>query len=573
MALDTEFDGTGDGPSLTRDFSSLANPFTFNIPNGDELDLRIEVKADGANEEVAFDSIQILGDSIPADQIFKESFETDGQGSRYTASPPFNDKAADFWDRGQNGDFVGASHDYLNPDGAYFWAARDTNAPDGNGNTVQTIDIDNVDISNVENLQFSGRFAASDRFGGAPPDDRILVQYRIDGGTFQDGLRFSPARINGPLAVDAKFDGLGEGTVLTHDFGRTANPFTFEIPPGNTLDLRIEVKADGPAEEVAFDSIRVLGDKMPTNVAFRESFETDGQGTRYTATQPFNDKANDFWTRGRQTPLDPEPNPPLPIPVVVASQVSNPVGETFWAAQDTNAPEGSGNATQTIDFTNIDISRFENIQFNGLFAASDRFGGFPRDDHILVQYRVDSGTFEDGLRFSPAGVNQPLALDTDFNGIGDGARLTHDLGSPDDPFMFFIPEGSTLDLRIEVKADGENEMVAMDSIKIIGDAMPTNRVFRESFESDGQGTRYTASTPFNDKKADYWNRGTNAEFFGLRDEYLNPSGANFWAARDTNAPEGNGNTVQTLEFNNIDVSRFEDLQFSGLFAAGSTRFA
>ena len=362
--------------------------------------------------------------------VLSESFETDGQNVRYIASQPFNDQSADFWGRGSNAQFIGAA-DYLNPDGSSFWAAKDTNAPEGDGNAVQSILFGNLEVLEYENLRFSGRFAASDRFGGFPRDDRILVQYRVDGGSFQDALRFSPTGINRPLALDTDFDGAGDGPLLTRDFASSTDPFSFNIPNGTTLDVLIEVKADGANEEVAFDSIQVLGDLIPDGQAFGESFETDGQGSRYTASMPFNDQAADFWDRGQNSDF-----------VGASHDYLNPDGAYFWAARDTNAADGNGNTVQTIDFANIDISAFENLQFSGRFAASERFGGSPPDDRILVQYRVDGGTFQDGLRFSPARINGPLAVDAKFDGLGEGTPLTHDFAGTSDPFTFEIPEGN-----------------------------------------------------------------------------------------------------------------------------------
>ena len=73
---------------------------------------------------------------VRADLVFNESFETDGQGTRYTASTPFN-KQGNYWDRGRISDFD-TLVEYTNPDGSYFWAAEDVDAtgPGGNGNPL-----------------------------------------------------------------------------------------------------------------------------------------------------------------------------------------------------------------------------------------------------------------------------------------------------------------------------------------------------------------------------------------------------------------------------------------------------
>jgi len=201
--------------------------------------------------------------TAPGQTFLDESFETDGQGSRYTASQPFNAQG-NYWDRGEIADFDSLVP-YADPDGFFFWAAEDINAqmPGGNGNDVQTIDFNTIDISGASVLRFSGLFAstANDFFGpGFPfhePDDGITVQYSVDGGPFLNGLCFSRDAVSN-LRHDNDCDGVGEGDLLTADFFGAANPYTFAVPPGITLDLRIVVKADESSEELAFDSIQVL---------------------------------------------------------------------------------------------------------------------------------------------------------------------------------------------------------------------------------------------------------------------------------------------------------------------------
>ena len=199
--------------------------------------------------------------------LLSESFETDGQGTRYTASQPFNKKNNDdAWDRGEVDDFSSLVP-HQNPDGTFFWFAEDVNAqmPGGNGNDVQTIDFATIDIFDFTNLQFSGLFAstANDFFGPGFPfheaDDGIKVRYSINGAAYQDGLCFARDS-NSNMQLDNGCDGSGDGGLLTADFAGASNPYTFSIPDGNTLDLRIEVKADEASEELAFDNFQVEGE-------------------------------------------------------------------------------------------------------------------------------------------------------------------------------------------------------------------------------------------------------------------------------------------------------------------------
>ncbi len=112
-------------------------------------------------------------------------------------------------------------------------------------------------------LEFSGLFAstANEYFGPGFPfheaDDGITVLYSIDGGPFLAGLCFSRDS-DSNLRHDTGCDGVGDGALLIADFFGGANPYTFAIPTGSTLDLRIEFKADEASEEIAFDSFQVV---------------------------------------------------------------------------------------------------------------------------------------------------------------------------------------------------------------------------------------------------------------------------------------------------------------------------
>ena len=63
-------------------------------------------------------------------------------------------------------------------------------------------------------------------------------------------------------------------------------------------------------------------------------------------------------------------------------------------------------------------------------------------------------------------------------------------------------------------------------LKLLEDRHLLTAVFSEGFETDGQNVRYIASQPFNDQAADFWGRGSNAQFVGAAD-YLNPDGSSF----------------------------------------------
>ncbi len=102
--------------------------------------------------------------AIAAD-LLNESFETDGQGVRYTSTQEFIDTASDHWGRTDGSNISNFSGPYSGFDGTTFWAAEDVDDPDGNGLDTQTIYFENINITGHNNLQFLGLFAAGNESG------------------------------------------------------------------------------------------------------------------------------------------------------------------------------------------------------------------------------------------------------------------------------------------------------------------------------------------------------------------------------------------------------------------------
>jgi len=202
--------------------------------------------------------------STPPTTIWQESFETDGQSTRYTASTPFNDGGNDHWNRTDGSDITNTSSAYSSFDGTYFWAAEDVDDDGGNGNPEQTISITGITITGYTNLTFKGLFGTGNNNGpGASQYDQadyIKITYSIDSGAETDLLWFSFVDAgddyNEPLAYDANMDGDGEGTVLTASLAE----FTASIlTNGDSLDLTIKVSMNSGDEEIAFDNLQVTG--------------------------------------------------------------------------------------------------------------------------------------------------------------------------------------------------------------------------------------------------------------------------------------------------------------------------
>ncbi|MEB3211934.1 MAG: hypothetical protein VKL39_11295, partial [Leptolyngbyaceae bacterium] len=121
--------------------------------------------------------------------IFSESFETDGNGSRYfTSLPEFSDGGTDFFLR-TDGSNISASYQVTDADGSFLFAAQDI---DGEGApSMQTLLFSGIDIAGFINLTFSALLAEEDATDGEEDwddTDFLLVEYQIDGGGFQPVL-------------------------------------------------------------------------------------------------------------------------------------------------------------------------------------------------------------------------------------------------------------------------------------------------------------------------------------------------------------------------------------------------
>lgn len=198
--------------------------------------------------------------------FFTEDFETDGQGSRYTASTPFNDGSSDHWNRTDGSDISNNTAAYSSFSGTFFWAAEDTDDNGGNGEDDQTLDITGIDITGKTGLQFKALFGAGNEDGvkasSYDSTDYIKVQAQIDGGGYSDVLWFSylpPGSdyTNEPFGVDRDIDGAADSAEDL--LGTALQSYSADISgTGSTLDIRIQVHMDIAKEEIAFDNIQLL---------------------------------------------------------------------------------------------------------------------------------------------------------------------------------------------------------------------------------------------------------------------------------------------------------------------------
>ncbi|ERT06679.1 hemolysin-type calcium-binding repeat family protein [Lyngbya aestuarii BL J] len=192
---------------------------------------------------------------------------------------------------------------------------------------------------------------------------------------------------------------------------------------------------------------------------FTETFETDGNGTRYTTSIPeFTDGFSDFFIRTDGSNI------------ISSYNVFNSEGSFYFAAQDI---DGEGAASQqTLTFSGIDITGFTNLNLSTLLAEDDASDGnqdWDAPDFVSFEYQIDSSGFTNLLAIENDGstFNSAPFRDTDFDGTGDGTEVTEVFST----FSGAIAgTGSILDLRITFDLDSGDEDIAIDNIQITGDS-------------------------------------------------------------------------------------------------------
>lgn len=148
----------------------------------------------------------------------------------------------------------------------------------------------------------------------------------------------------------------------------------------------------------------------------------------------------------------------------------------FFAAQDIDANIYS--PTQSIRFSNIDISTIQTLYFTASFAedlASDSAQDWDASDYLHVEYSFNGGATwtkffaiqNDGSTFN----TQPR-VDANLDGVGDSTLITP-------TFQSFVSgfningstnpgNSTTVDIRIEMRLDSGDEDIAFDNVIIRG---------------------------------------------------------------------------------------------------------
>ncbi|MCP5528055.1 MAG: hypothetical protein H7A47_14785 [Verrucomicrobiales bacterium] len=544
-----------------------------------------------------------------ATSLFTEDFETDGQGSRYTASQPFNDGVDDHWNRTNGADISNSSAAYSGQHGSWYWAGEDVNDNGGNGQATQTMTFSSVAIAGYNNLQFLGLFAADGQISAGSyrfdADDQVRVLYRIDGGAWHNAVWCSYENLGDALDErlrrDTDFDGQGDGVYLTPAF----QEFTFNIPQtGSMLDLMVEFHMDASSEEAAFDYFRLTGEPVLVNqppAVSNSSLPNVGEPeigeTSYSFTITYSDNsAVDVSTINVADVTVTGPGGALTV--VGASVAPNTDGTPRTATYTVTPPGGSWDAADNGAYS---VSLVGNqVGDDGtpqLFAAAGAVGGFtvsanntlPVVAHFLApdvgfpQFGQTAYSFTITYQ-DVGGIDVSTISTADVTVTGPGGLLvvvnaveaTGTDGSPKTATYTVTPPGGSWDAADDGVytiglAGGQVFDVAGASVA----ANPTlttfevasTTVFAESFETDGQGVRYVATSPFTASPDDHWNRTDGSNISNTSAAYTGQDGSYYWAAEDVDDAGGNGAFPQTIDFTGINIAGHANLSFSGLFAA------
>jgi len=156
---------------------------------------------------------------------------------------------------------------------------------------------------------------------------------------------------------------------------------------------------------------------------------------------------------------------------------SNIQGTDFYGAQDTDGALGGSGALDPVvlNWTGVDISGFDTLSLSW-FVAEDTASNLAEDWDLSTSVRLeaqfDGGGFMDLFAIesvSAVSGNQAPAVDTNFDGVGDGSPIT-------DVFTQYataIANGSTLDIRLTIEdLDTGDEDIAFDSLLLTGNAVP-----------------------------------------------------------------------------------------------------
>lgn len=139
--------------------------------------------------------------------------------------------------------------------------------------------------------------------------------------------------------------------------------------------------------------------------------------------------------------------------------------DNYLAASDIDSGDPAISDPAFVTWSGLDISGLDFVSLSADLATLDSDNGLDPTDFVAFEISVDGGEFIRVLAFETADgdtSNQPtFLLDTDFDGIGDGAALTSAFQTFSTTFAV---EGETLDLRLAIRIDAGFEDIGVDNV-------------------------------------------------------------------------------------------------------------
>lgn len=202
-------------------------------------------------------------------------------------------------------------------------------------------------------------------------------------------------------------------------------------------------------------------------VVLNEDFENEA--VEYESSiDEYSDGANDFFTRTDGSNIS------------SSYEVFGAGGNSFFAAQDIDRAS-TYDPLQSLFFRQVEVAGLQDLNLSFRLAEDDSNDGaedWDATDHfriyatVLQQGNTLTGGEPEVLVFaiesSANGSNNAPRVDTDFDGIGDGAELTPEFAQ----FNVSLPSGSLVLLRFEFRLDAGDEDIAIDDVRVTGYAAP-----------------------------------------------------------------------------------------------------
>lgn len=164
------------------------------------------------------------------------------------------------------------------------------------------------------------------------------------------------------------------------------------------------------------------------------------------------------------------PDTDTPPPQV---EFTNRQGSGYYGAEDADSTFLRPTDLITLDWVAIDVSSHTDLELSFFIAEDDSENGnedWDDDSSFRISTQLDGGGFSQVFGVEAEfgdgdGFNHTPRIDTNFDGIGDGAEITDVFTQ----YMVSIADGSTLDIRVEIeRMTTLNEDIAFDNLQLTG---------------------------------------------------------------------------------------------------------